>query len=87
MEQVCANDPDIILETTLDILVSRTAIERSGLRQTTKFTCCARCGAVAPRVLGLGGMKCVDARQTGRLFGRAQRSRLDTSMVLEMRLN
>ena len=64
----------------------RGRVPNARLRHRTRFTCCAPCGAVAPRVLGLGGKKCVDARQTGRLFGRAQRSRLDTSMVLGMRL-
>ena len=38
------------------------------LLQTTKFTCCARCGAVAPRVLGPTRQKIADKAQAGRLF-------------------
>ncbi|AFM13970.1 hypothetical protein Turpa_3332 [Turneriella parva DSM 21527] len=38
------------------------------LRPTTKFTCCARCGAVAPRVLGPTRQKIADKAQAGRLF-------------------
>jgi hypothetical protein len=37
-------------------------------RRRTKFTCCARCGAVAPRVLGPTRQKIVDKAQAGRLF-------------------
>jgi len=37
-------------------------------RHTTKFTCCARCGAVAPRVLGPARQKIADKAQAGRLF-------------------
>ena len=35
---------------------------------TTKFTCGARCGAVAPRVLGPTRQKIADKAQAGRLF-------------------
>jgi len=34
----------------------------------TKFTCCAPCGAVVPRVLGPTRQKIVDKAQAGRLF-------------------
>jgi hypothetical protein len=37
-------------------------------RRLTKFTCCARCGAVAPRVLGPTRQKIADKAQAGRLF-------------------
>ena len=37
-------------------------------RRPPKFTCCARCGAVAPRVLGPTRQKIADKAQAGRLF-------------------
>jgi hypothetical protein len=44
------------------------------LRQKTNFTCCARCGAVASRVLGRSAAKIVDGAQAGRLLLRAATS-------------
>jgi len=44
------------------------SIDPNGLLQLTNFTCCARCGAVAPRVLGPARQKIADKAQAGRLF-------------------
>jgi len=44
------------------------------VHRTTNFTRCARCGAVAPRVLGHSAAKIADGAQAGRLLLRAATS-------------
>jgi len=61
------------------------AVNRKILRPT-KFTRCARCGAVAPRVLGTPATKIADKAQAGRLFCALPRVAYGTLMVLNMPL-
>jgi hypothetical protein len=43
-------------------------LQSKQIHRTTKFTCCARCGAVAPRVLGPTRHKIADKAQRDACF-------------------
>jgi len=51
-------------------------------RQTTKFTCCAPCGAVAPRVLGPTRQRCL-RRTSGTLVFVLLRQALRAHLVTQ----